>query len=44
MVVRSSSLESGMSRYLVDQIRAQENIDAELRSRITEALGSGEAR
>lgn len=39
MVVRSSSLESGMSQYLVDQIGAQENIEVLLHSRVVEALG-----
>lgn len=39
MVVRSSSLESGMSRYLVDQIHARENVEVALHSRITEAIG-----
>lgn len=38
MLVRSSSLEKGMSQYLVDQIAATDNIDVWLR---TEVVGVG---
>ena len=39
MLVRSSSLESGMSQYLVDQIGSTENIEVVLRAEVIEALG-----
>jgi thioredoxin reductase (NADPH) len=39
MLVRGSSLEKGMSQYLVDQIGATENIDVLLRSVVTEVHG-----
>ncbi|MCI0396349.1 MAG: FAD-dependent oxidoreductase [Chloroflexi bacterium] len=39
MIVRSSSLEKGMSQYLVDQIRGQENIDVRLRSEVVAVYG-----
>ncbi|MDX1614011.1 MAG: FAD-dependent oxidoreductase [Candidatus Promineifilaceae bacterium] len=39
MLVRSSSLEKGMSQYLVDQIEAQENIDVLTRTVVVEAHG-----
>lgn len=39
MLVRSSSLEKGMSQYLVDQINATENIEVELRSVVTAVRG-----
>ena len=39
MVVRSDSLEAKMSQYLVDQIRAQENIEVLLGTRVVEVLG-----
>jgi thioredoxin reductase (NADPH) len=39
MLVRGKSLEAGMSQYLVDQIRAMENISVELNSQVTEVFG-----
>jgi len=39
MLVRSSSLEKGMSQYLVDQINGTDNIDVELRTQVTAAHG-----
>jgi thioredoxin reductase (NADPH) len=39
MLVRSSSLEAGMSQYLVDQIASTENIEVVLRTEIIEAFG-----
>jgi thioredoxin reductase (NADPH) len=39
MLVRSSSLESGMSQYLVDQIANTDNIDVVLRTEVVEAFG-----
>lgn len=39
MLVRSSSLESGMSQYLVDQIGDTPNIDVVLRTEVREAFG-----
>ncbi len=39
MMVRSSSLEKGMSQYLVDQIRATSNIEVWLRSEVTATHG-----
>jgi thioredoxin reductase (NADPH) len=41
IVVRGPSIEAGMSSYLVDQIRATENIDIRLSSEIVDAGGSG---
>jgi thioredoxin reductase (NADPH) len=40
MLVRSSSLEKGMSQYLVDQIHGTENIEVQLRSQVVEVVGS----
>ena len=40
MVVRGSSLEAQMSQYLVDQIRAQDNIEVLLRTVVAEARGN----
>jgi thioredoxin reductase (NADPH) len=39
MLVRSSSLEKGMSQYLVDQINSTENIEVQLRSVVTAVKG-----
>ena len=39
MLVRSSSLEAGMSQYLVDQIGDTPNIEVLLRSEVLEAIG-----
>jgi thioredoxin reductase (NADPH) len=39
MLVRGASLESSMSKYLIDQIAATSNIVVETRSRIVEACG-----
>ncbi len=39
MLVRGSSLERGMSQYLVDQIAATENIEVRLRTVTTEVSG-----
>lgn len=39
MLVRSSSLEAGMSQYLVDQIANTDNIDVVLRREVVEAIG-----
>jgi thioredoxin reductase (NADPH) len=41
LVVRGASLESGMSRYLVDQIRATANIQVLLGVEVMEAKGDG---
>jgi thioredoxin reductase (NADPH) len=41
MLVRASSLEKGMSRYLVDQICSQNNIDVRLRTVVAEVHGTG---
>jgi thioredoxin reductase (NADPH) len=40
MLVRSSTLEAGMSQYLVDQIASTDNIDVMLRKEVIEAIGS----
>lgn len=40
MLVRGSSLEKGMSQYLVDQINATENIQVVLRSTVAEVHGT----
>jgi thioredoxin reductase (NADPH) len=39
MLVRGSSLEAGMSQYLVDQIRSTPNIAAMLETQVTEVRG-----
>lgn len=39
MLVRGSSLQKGMSQYLVDQINNTENIEVRLRSSVVELLG-----
>jgi thioredoxin reductase (NADPH) len=39
MLVRSSSLEAGMSQYLVDQIADTRNIEVVLRTEVREAIG-----
>ena len=39
MLVRSSTLEAGMSQYLVDQIANTANIDVVLRTEVIEAIG-----
>ena len=39
MLVRSSTLEAGMSQYLVDQIASTENIEVVLRTEVIEAIG-----
>ncbi len=39
MLVRGSSLERGMSQYLVDQIGATENIEVQVRREVVEAIG-----
>jgi thioredoxin reductase (NADPH) len=39
LLVRSSSLEKGMSQYLVDQIQATDNIDVRTRSEVTAVHG-----
>jgi thioredoxin reductase (NADPH) len=41
LVVRSSSLEEGMSLYLVARIHAAANIEVRLRSEVSEARGDG---
>jgi thioredoxin reductase (NADPH) len=40
MLVRSSTLEAGMSQYLVDQIASTENIEVVLRTEVIEAIGA----
>jgi thioredoxin reductase (NADPH) len=40
MLVRTSALEKGMSRYLVDQIYSQDNIDVRLGTVVAEVHGS----
>lgn len=40
MLVRSSSLEKGMSQYLVDQIYGQDNIEVLCRTTLTEVHGA----
>ncbi|MFL7890990.1 MAG: FAD-dependent oxidoreductase [Anaerolineales bacterium] len=40
MLVRSSTLEAGMSQYLVDQIASTENIEVVLRTEVIKAVGS----
>ena len=39
MLVRGSSLEKGMSQYLVDQIYGTENIEVQLRTQVTAVSG-----
>jgi thioredoxin reductase (NADPH) len=39
MLVRAGALKRGMSQYLVDQIRATENIEVLLHTEVVEALG-----
>ena len=39
MLVRADALEKSMSQYLVDQIRATENIEVMLQTEVVEALG-----
>jgi thioredoxin reductase (NADPH) len=39
LVVRSTSLDKGMSHYLIEQIRAQSNIEVRLRSEVTAVHG-----
>lgn len=39
VLVRASALEKGMSQYLVDQIRATENIEVLLGTEVVEAMG-----
>lgn len=40
MLVRGSSLEAGMSQYLVDQIGDKDNIEVVLRTEVLEAIGT----
>jgi thioredoxin reductase (NADPH) len=42
MLVRGSSLERGMSQYLVDQIGDTENIEVRLRSEVVEVHGENQ--
>jgi thioredoxin reductase (NADPH) len=39
MLVRGSSLEKSMSRYLIDQIEATDNIEVRVRTEVVEAMG-----
>jgi len=39
LVVRGTSLDKGMSHYLIEQIRAQSNIEVRLRSEVTAVHG-----
>ena len=39
MIVRGAGLEASMSRYLIDRIRALENVDIQVRSEIVELHG-----
>src|SRR6185437_7744162 len=41
MVIRGSSLDQRMSRYLIDQLEAEPSITVRTRSRITRAAGEG---
>lgn len=41
LLVRADSLEKGMSRYLVDQVRAQPNIEVRTRVVVEEVYGEG---
>jgi thioredoxin reductase (NADPH) len=40
MLVRGSSLQKGMSQYLVDQINGTENIEVRVRTSVTEVIGT----
>jgi thioredoxin reductase (NADPH) len=40
MLVRGSSLQKGMSQYLVDQINATKNIEVQMRASVTEVIGT----
>ena len=42
VLVRGSSLEAGMSQYLVDQINATGNIEVRLRTSVTEVTGANQ--
>ena len=42
MLVRGSSLQKGMSQYLVDQINNTENIEVRLRSSVVEIIGKSD--
>ena len=39
MLVRGDSLEKGMSKYLIDQIRRTSNIEVKVHSQVEEAMG-----
>ncbi len=41
MLIRGSSIEKGMSQYLVERIQAQPNIEVRLGTRVAEAHGDG---
>jgi len=41
LLVRGGSLEAGMSHYLVEQLRALENVHVRLRTRVNGAFGDG---
>jgi thioredoxin reductase (NADPH) len=41
MLIRGSSIEKGMSQYLVERIQAQQNIEVRLGTRVAEAHGDG---
>ncbi len=41
MVVRAASLERGMSKYLIDQIAGESNIEVWTNSEVVEAMGDG---
>ena len=41
MLVRAASLESSMSKYLIDEIARESNIEVWTGSRVVEALGDG---
>lgn len=40
MLVRGSSLQNGMSQYLIDQINRTENIEVRVRTSVIEAIGT----
>ncbi|GIK39580.1 MAG: fused response regulator/thioredoxin-disulfide reductase [Chloroflexota bacterium] len=40
MLVRGSSLQNGMSQYLIDQINGTENIEVRVRTSVIEAIGT----
>ena len=44
MLVRGSSLETTMSQYLVERIRAADNVDVRLRTEVAEARGDDHLR